>query len=275
MSVTVPTPTPAASSRRLLLLTTGALGLLLAMFLIPFRLASAWPGGYPDVTELSHQMGAAFVRYWHTGAASDLSGPVEYWARFHILKAILAALLLVVLIPLGVRLWTAYAGAVRRGRRLLLGVAGVVHAAVTVLALLVLVANIQGAVAPLSSALGLMPMTNPDPALAEALTQVRHGLATGQQSAALDALVQDYARYHAALAVVGTAVTLILLTVAVRMWRRRAQLARSERRPRRVLLTGAVGVLLLAAFFAVTTAANLSTVAHPAPALLGFFNGGL
>lgn len=157
----------------------------------------------------------------------------------------------------------------------MLGVAGGVHAAVMVLALLVLVANIQGAVAPLSSALGLMPLSNPDPALAGTLVQVRDALATGEQPVALDARVQDYARYHLTLAVVATGVTLTLLAVAVRLWRQRARLAPSERRYRRVLLTGAISMLLLTAFFAIITAANLTTVAHPAPALLGFFNGGL
>ena len=38
-------------------------------------------------------------------------------------------------------------------------------------------------------------------------------------------------------------------------------------------LTG-LAKLLNSAFFAVVTAANLSTSAHPAPALLGFFEGG-
>jgi hypothetical protein len=272
MSVMNSIPVPAPASRRPSLLAAGALGLLLAVFLVPFRLASAWPGGYPNVTALSDQMSASFVRYWHSASPADLAGPVEYWARFHIFKAIFAALLLMVLIPLGARTWSAYTHAARR-RRSVLAITGVVHAAVTVLALLVLVANIQGGIAPLSSALGLMPLRNPDPALAQTVSQVRHALATGEQSAALDALVADYARYHAALAAVGAVVTLALLTVAVGMWRHRRPLARSAQRNRRVLLLGVVSVLLLAAFFALITAANLSTVAHPAPALLSFFNG--
>lgn len=275
MSTTAAAPTPASAARRSVLLSVGALGLLLAVFLVPFRLASTWTGAYPNVAALREQMSAAFVRYWHTGASADLAGPVDYWARFHLLKAVLAALLLAVLLPLGARIWNSYVRATHRGRRLLLGAAGVGHAAITVLALLMLVANIQGTIAPLSSALGLMPLRRPDPALADTLTQVRHGLASGTQPPALEALVNDYARYHAALAVVATLVTIALLALAVRMWRRRTRLARSEARHRRVLFTGAVSVLLLAAFFAIITAANLSTVAHPAPALLGFFNGSL
>jgi len=259
--------------RGLLLLTSGAIALLLAVFLVPFHLASAWPGGYPDVAALSDQMSVAFVHYWHTGTASDLAGPVDYWARFHLLKALLTVLLLMVLIPLGGRIWSAYRHTARPARRLVIGVAGVVHATATGLAVVVLVANIQGAIAPLSSALGLMPLGGPDPALASTVGQVRHALATGQQSAALDALVRDYARYHAALAAVGVVVTVVLLTVGVRMWRRRGRVDRAERRYRRVLLAGSVGILLFAAFFGMITAANLATAAHPAPALLGFFNG--
>jgi hypothetical protein len=271
------TSASAAPTRRSILLATGAVGLLAAVFLTPFRLASAWADGYPDVAALSHAMSAGFVSYWHTGAATlgpDLTVPVDYWARFHVLKACLAALLLIVLVPLGGRIWSSYTSTARAGHRLLIAALGAVHACLTVLALLVLVANVQGAIAPLSSALGLMPLSDPDPALAATLSQIHHALVTGHDSAALDTLVRDYGLYHAAMAAIGAAVTLLLLTSAVVLWRRRTRVARNERRSRRVLLTGAASLLLLTAFFAIITAANLATAAHPAPALLGFFEGG-
>ncbi len=39
--------------------------------------------------------------------------------------------------------------------------------------------GLQGAIAPLSSALGLLPLHTPDPALAATIKQVRRGLASG------------------------------------------------------------------------------------------------
>ncbi len=48
-----------------------------------------------------------------------------------------------------------------------------------------------------------------------------------------------------------------------------------ERRRRCVPALGAVALVGLGAVFGLVTAANVSTAADPAPALLGFFEGGL
>lgn len=276
MSATTPLIAP---RRRVVALIAGACLLMLAVVRAPFPLASAWPsGGYPDVTSLSDEMSSGFVAFWHEGTGSlgpGLAGAVDYWARFHVIKAVLVGALLIVLLPLGSRIWAAYARTQRLGRRLLLGLSGLFHAGIALLALLVLVANIQGALAPLSSALGLMPLGDPDPPLAATVRQVRRGLATGQETAALDTLVHDFAVYHAAMAGIGAVVTLALVASSILLWRRRAGVPHSQHRQRRVLVVG-VGALLVVAFlFAVVTAANVSTLAHPAPALLGFFDGGL
>jgi len=277
--MTTAMPARSALQSRTALLGAAAGLLILAVMLVPFPLASALPGGgYPDVSALGDAMDSGFVAYWRAGTGSLGSGlqtAVDFWARFHIIKAVLAAVLLAVLVPLGSRIWGAYATAPRRGRRLLLAVTGVFHAGIALLALLVLVANIQGAIAPLSSALGLMSVGDPGPALADVTGQVRDGLDAGQQSAALDLLVRDFTVYHAAMAGVGTMVTVGLLVAAVILVRRRARMPRTERRLRRVHLLGVVSLICLAALFGLVTVANVSTVAHPAAALLGFFDGGL
>jgi len=265
--------------RRPLMLSLWAGLLVLAIMVAPFSLASLGPGGgYPGVAALGEAMNSGFVAYWRAGTGSlgaGLDNAVEFWSRFHIIKALLAGILLVVLLPLGSQIWSAYAAARQRARRLALGVAGALHGALTLLALLVVVANIQGAIAPLSSALGLMSLGNPDPALAAASGQVRRGLAAGEQSPVLDALVRDFTVYHAAMAGIGAVVTVGLLAGTVLLFRRRARVPRSERRLRRVHLVGVGSLMVLAALFALVTAANVSTLAHPVPALLGFFAGGL
>ncbi|EWT02060.1 hypothetical protein N865_07140 [Intrasporangium oryzae NRRL B-24470] len=259
-------------------LIAGAVLLVLAVAFVPFRLASFGPGGgYPDVSTLGQSLSTGFVRFWSAGegvVGPDLARPVDYWARFHVIKAVLAALLLVVLVALAPRLWAAYVHAERLGRRLVVGTVGAVQAALAVLALLILVANIQGAIAPLSSALGLIPFGSSNTDLAATTAQVQRGLADGGHSPALDALVRDFAAYHVAMSWLGGVVTVGLIAAAVLLWRRRARVPRDERRQRRTLVLMALAVLALAAFFGVVTAANISTAANPAPALLAFFQGG-
>lgn len=278
MSVVSASVRPAPRPRRLVgpLLWSGVL--LVAVVLVPFRMASAWPGGgFSDRSALVDSLAAAVVRYWDAGSGAtgaELALPVSFWARFHVVKAVLAAALFVVAMVLGARTLTAYAGATSLARRVGLGALAVASGAVALLALVVSVANVQGAIAPLSSALGLLPLRAPDPALGQTIEQVRQGLANGAPDPALAALVHDFAVYHAAMAGLGALVTVGLLVGAVRLWRSRARMSGLSRRGRGLLTLAIGAALATAAFFGVVTAANLSTVAHPAPALLAFFDGG-
>ncbi len=276
MSVSIAEPRRVPEPRTLLRPIVCTVALLVAVFVAPFPVASAWSdGGYPSRAALVDSLSAAFVHYWDAGSGvigPDLALPVDFWARFHVVKAALAAILLVALARLGSRTWVVYTRAATATRRLLAGVL-VGMAALALLALLVLVANVQGAIAPLSSALGLLPMGRPDPALAGTITQVRDGLAGEARSPALGTLVHDFTAYHIAMAGLGAVVTAGLLATAVLLWRRRARMS-AGRRGRHLTATAVVAVMASSAFFGVVTAANLSTVADPAPALLGFFQGG-
>lgn len=257
--------------------------LIVAVFFAPFRLA-AWPsGGYPDVSVLSESMGAGFVQLWASGSGSSgssvlnpqLAAAVDFWARFHIVKALLAAALLAVLVPLGLAIWRRYVRSDSLGRRLLLGVAGLTQAAFAFLALLILTANIQGAIAPWTSAMGLLPPVSSEPALAVAIEGVSGDLAGGVSSAAADALLHDFVVYHVAMSVVGAVTVIGLLAATFVVWRKRRATARTDRRKRRVLASASFAFVSTAALFALVTAANISTVVQPVPALLGFYGGGL
>jgi hypothetical protein len=252
--------------------------LILAVFFAPFRLA-AWPsGGYPDVSVLSESMSSGFVQFWASGSGvlnPQLADAIDFWARFHIVKALLAAALLAVLVPLGSATWRRYVRSDSLGRRLLLGVAGLTQAAFAFLALLILTANIQGAIAPWTSAMGLLPKASSDPALAVAIEGVSGDLAGGVSSPAADALLHDFVVYHAAMSVVGAATVIGLLAATFVVWRKRRATARADRRKRRVLASASFAFVSTAALFALVTAANISTVVHPVPALLGFYGGGL
>lgn len=263
-------------------LSTGAVLALVAVALLPFRVAGLGPGGgYADVSTLSAAVARGLVHFWQAGAAepdSSLTAPVAFWARFHAVKAALAVPLLVVSVLLGQRIWRECVRAGSRGRRAWLVLAGVVEAPLVLLAVLLFVANVQGALAPLSSALGLVDVRSvdraTDPTLATTLREIRDGLRSGPEGSSaptMARLLQDFTAYHVVMVWLGALVTAALVVAAVMLWRRTRGVSTASRR---VGTTGATVSLVSAAAFAVITAANLSTALHPAPALLGFFEGG-
>jgi hypothetical protein len=247
-------PWAALPVRRPLLLAFVALVLVVAVVVVPGVVASVPSGG---------DVGAAFSRWWASGDGSvhgELARSADGWARFHVAKALVAAMLLVVLAWSGAWAWLRYVEAGRRSRRLVLGGVGTVCVGLALVAYVFVIANIQGAVAPLSS---LLSMTHPGPAVAE----VRRGLAGGSHSPALTTLVHDFAVYHAAMAGLAAFSTAAFLGGAVALWRRRAGANR------RLVTVAASFTALLALIFAVLTAANLSTALDAAPALSAFFGG--
>jgi hypothetical protein len=215
----------------------------------------------------------AFVTYWGSGDrafAPGMQRVVDYWFRYHVAKAVLAAAVLAVLIPLGVAIWRAF---LRSGgpRAAALATGGIVATGLAVLSLATVMANIHGMAAPFGSLLPMLFGGASGP-LAATLAQVRQELADGHHPPALDVITSDYVRFHAVMAVEGTIVVVALLGLTGLLWRRFGRA--SGRRTRRLL--GAYGVFtpLLALTLAVIVAANATTAAHPLPGLEGFFAGG-
>ncbi|GAA4253275.1 hypothetical protein [Dactylosporangium darangshiense] len=248
-----------------------AVALVAAFFVAPNALAG---GGYADADRLTAAVRGAFVGYWRSGdrdLSPDLQALVDYWFRYHLAKGAIAALLLVVLGMLGVRLWRAFArsGGVR------FAAAGAAVTALAVLALATVMANAQGAVAPFASLLPMVVDGPGDAALGDALAQVRERLGADDRSApAVDVMIVDFARYHEAMVVIAAVVAAALAAASVLLWRRFVAVAPAERRARHVL--GAFGALSAVLALAVVTVvvANTTVAADPAPALLAFFNGG-
>lgn len=257
---------------------TAATALLLALVaLVPFPLASALSGNrYGDLAALRAGVTRGFVQLWATGDGrlGELSATADFWARFHVVKATLSTVLLVVLCLLLVRVWRASTEGATRARRWALALLGLAAGGLAVLSLLLVVANLQGAVAPLSSVLGVVSFADPGGPLGPAVQQAREVVGSGASTPVAEVLREDFVRYHAVMAVLGTAVTLTLLGGAVLLWRRRTRTAPSQRSWRRVLAAGGVGLVVLASAFALVTAANVSTALDPSAALLGFLAGG-
>lgn len=276
MTTTAPAPIGSARPRYLAALTAATALLVTLVALVPFPLASALSGGrYRDLAALRAGVTNGFVQLWATGDGrlGELSATADFWARFHVVKATLSTVLLVVLSILLATVWRASTDAGSRARRWGLALLGVGASGLAVVSLLLVVANLQGAVAPLSSVLGLLSFADPGGPLEPAVQQARQVLGSGASTPAAQVLRGDFARYHAVMAVLGTAVTVALIGGALVLWRRRTHTARTQRWWRRVLAAGGTGLLLLAGAFALITAANISTALHPSAALLAFLAG--
>jgi hypothetical protein len=240
----------------------------------PRTVASTFSGSdFGDERGLRDAVRVAFVEYWNAGERNftpGLAKAVDYWTDYHVAKAVFAALLLIVLVALGVVVWKEF---LRSGGRVLVS-AGALVTVLALAALVLAMANIQGAIAPFASLLPMVPVGATDGQLADTLGQVRAHLADSQPTAPLDVMISDFARYHAAMAVIGAVVAAVVIGISVWFWKKFATMASSDWLTRRVLgsfgfLTALVSVLLIA-----VVVANATTAADPEPALSDFFDGG-
>lgn len=216
MTTTAPAVTGSARPCYLGALTAATALLVTLVALVPFPLASALSGGrYRDLAALRAGVTNGFVQLWATGDGrlGELSATADFWARFHVVKATLSTVLLVVLSILLATVWRASTDAGSRARRWGLALLGVGASGLAVVSLLLVVANLQGAVAPLSSVLGLLSFADPGGPLEPAVQQARQVLGSGASTPAAQVLRGDFARYHAVMAVLGTAVTVALIGV--------------------------------------------------------------
>ncbi|MGC5249267.1 hypothetical protein ACPXB3_20345 [Gordonia sp. DT219] len=251
--------------------TTVALGA--ATMLLPAPLAGLG-GGRP--ADMSAATADAVVDFWTHGIAQlpdDLAALVDYWQRFHIVKAVLAAALLVVAVRLTIDLYrggrrtpTAPDGS---GRHLVRATPAAVVAA---LALTIVAANLQGVVAPLSTLIPLATYAG-DPRIS-AISEQAYAQLTPPggtvPSAPLSVLVDDFALYHKAFAVISA-----VLVVAFGGWAvgiaAAARRTPAGHRSRRYASAAALTVLAVAT--GVVCAANVSSALDSAHALALFFGG--
>ncbi|WP_456786222.1 hypothetical protein [Cellulomonas sp. P5_C5] len=259
----------------MLVVAAAALGVA---FVVAPRTLAASPssGGFAGRSDLTDAARRAFTEFWAGGGSvlsPALDGVVDYWFRYHLAKAVLAAALLAVLVVLGAHLWRAFLGASGL-RGVVLATAGVVVSALALFSTAVVMANVQGAVAPFASLLPTVVVGAPQGDVTAALDEVRHQLSGPGSSPALDVMVRDFGTFHTALALVAAVVAVVLVGGSVALLRRCAAVPRTERRTRRTF--GAAGVVggLLALAFVVVALANAGTAADPAPALLAFVEGG-
>ncbi|GIF40269.1 hypothetical protein [Actinoplanes xinjiangensis] len=198
----------------------------------------------------------AVAEYWLSGAREfppALAGLVGYWTGYHLIKAVTAGLLLIVLVAL----------AVRFGRRPALASLAAVPA---LFAVALVMANVQGALAPFASLLPMAAGGGAPSALEPARENLAGSLASGASPApAVEVMVADFAYYHVVMVVIAAVVAVALAVVSWSFWKRPVMPGR-----RWWAVTSAVAALLVS----VIAVANTGTAADPAPALLAFLGGG-
>ncbi|WP_405485745.1 hypothetical protein [Nocardia sp. NBC_00511] len=279
----IPPAPPKLPTRPIAVLTTLTAALIAAVVFAPHLLAAGRSeSGFAHESGLRTGFRTAFQEYWTTGGpgySPSLARIVDYWFRFHVVKAVVAALLLTVLITLSTVLWKAFrstAPGILRAGSLLAG--STLTTLLALISLLMVMANIQGAIAPFSSLMPLLMDTPPDAPLTATLGQVRDSLAEspgpgGRTPPAAGVMIDDFTRYHVAMAVITATLALCFLTASVILWRRFARTASTDRPERRIQAAFGTLSLLIAAAAVVVAVANTTTAAHSAPGLLALFNG--
>jgi hypothetical protein len=249
-------------------------GLAAALLVAPSSVATLIAGAKGITTgTLAHRVGGAFTEWWSLGTTSlteSMSAVVHFWATFHVVKALIAAALIVALVIAIRQLLAAHAHEESRARRAGIAAVGIAASFAAPALLLILLANVQGAIAPLSSVMGLLPMTPPTTALAE----VRDHFATGTTTPVMTVLVDDFRRYHVVMAVAAAVASLGVVAVNIALWIRVFVLPKTEKRARRTVATIAVVLPALALFLFVVMLANVATAVETAPALASFFANG-
>jgi hypothetical protein len=283
-----PPTQPAAPAGRLLNGRDRAAALFLAILtvllaagfvLAPKALTGAGPTHQHSLSAATSQ---AFTAYWQSRRYSyppALTDLVVYWRRYHVVKAGFAVALTIVLCWLAHILWRSLLRAGRL-RPATTTAAVVTGSAVTTLAfgsVVVVLATIQGALAPFSSLVSLLPVGHGDPTLTESVGQIQHDLsehrALPHTPATLGAIIDDFQRYHAVLAAQAAILAVVLIGLSMLMWRRAPAAGRAVPRAKPLLRLLAIAFVLLTAIVLVVGAANVSTALNPDPALRLVFGG--
>jgi hypothetical protein len=267
-----------SATRRYRLLACSAVLSTLAAFLLPAGLAAL--RGYSGEAALVAASESAFVD-------ADLSGPVAgsedlaeltaLWRDFHLLKAAIAGLLVLTLVRLAstLRHRAEAAGGARRGWPLLSAYGGVVIWLIG--ALTVLLANVQGAAAPFASVASLLPSGRGTGELNGVLSQLRRAVmgdpATPVGGIASE-LLGDFTVYHAVFAVLAAVSGVVLTSLAARALWRRWRLRGPGQNPQPTWLVQTIAYGTTGGLFLLLSLANVSTWAHPVPALVASLGGG-
>lgn len=229
-------------------------------------------GSGVGIADLPHVVATEFTQWQVSGKATPpalLDAAAHAWGAFHAVKACASLVLLIALGMVGRHLWRAWTRDLTPGGVAVVAAAGAWVAASAAVAGVVVVANLQGAIAPLSSLLSVAPSAAPS-AAAEIASEIR----AGTVGAATATLIADFRLYHAAFA--GAALAALAATLAgmirLMMLRRRMPAEPLRLRLSLTLAATAAGAAVLG--IAVLIAANVATAVAPEDPLAAFLTAG-
>jgi hypothetical protein len=256
-----------SGSARWWLLGVATVGFTTAAFVVPWHVATAVTGlAWAGPNALADSVGHALIADWAAAvpvpggqASSALTDPTRFWRWFHIVKAVLACAALIASSVVVARAWRAGRVASTRGRRFGWAAVAAGGGLVASLAVVLVVANVQGAFAPLSSVLSFLPFSGRSPSLTDAVTALNASIGSSQPTPTAAAIVRDFATYHAVVAVLMALVTVLAAVMTARV-------ARDRR------WGSAAAFVATMAILAVLTIANTGTAFAPAPALQSFLS---
>lgn len=266
-------PTP----RRAGVLWCTAAAATVAFFVLPALLVSL--RGFTGEAALVAASESAFVHADLGGRVADSGALAELtarWREFHVVKALIAGVLVLVLAGRTSALRQAVETAERGRRRWsLLGAYGAVVLWLLG-ALTVLLANAQGAVAPLASVASLLPAEGGPGELRGVLADLRLAVEADSPSRVggiAGELLGDFTRYHAVLAVLAAGAGVVFMTVALRAVSRRWRQRRTGRSSQPTWVVTATLYGAAGGFFLLLSLANTSTWIDPVPALVATLGG--
>jgi hypothetical protein len=276
-------PTPDFNRKTVRLHSRSAIGLLLvasaalmaAFELAPRALLRPSFGAYSDA-KLQDALGRALVLYWRGGTPAfpaSLTGLVDYWFQWHAIKVAISFMLVIVFALLATVLW-------RRYLRSHAWYAAVAIAATvsTVLAVGVLMLNIQATAVPLVALLPLLYSRTADGNLAQVLNQMRDGLTESASphagSLALTVLLGEVERYFWAMVAISAVLMVATVLASVRFWKRRMAGDPSATRVRFMHCSLGVISAVTACLLLLVTAACAFSALDPAASLLGIIGAG-
>lgn len=232
---------------------------------LPWHLATAVTGApWSGPAEFTNSIRLGLIGDWSRGimdpgtTASALADEAAFWRWFHAIKALLAAGALLSSATLTGYAWRAMRSSTHSRKRFTWLIVSGAGSAIALVTSLVVIANVQGALAPLSSVLSFLPSTGSDPDLARAVTDLRAIVAGTRAPSAM--VVGDFARYHAVVAVMLGLAAFLAVMLGARLLRHREWFAGG-------------GAAVVAVAFTVLTFANAATAINPVPALDTFLRG--
>jgi hypothetical protein len=231
-----------------LLLTAGA-ALVAAFVFGPAALLSGTDGGFQDGAALPDAVGRGLVEYWQADRPEFpalLASLVDYWFRWHAIKVVISSVMLVVFVLLATALWQRYVDGVARS-----AVSAVGASVFSVLALGLLILNIQATAVPL---VALLPLVKGDPG----------EMRPRADSPALSVLLGEVERYHWVMVAVAATAMVATALASAYFWKRRAAGDSRVRFMRRAL--GVELSLTAVVLFAVVAVSAISAF-EPAGAL--------